>query len=138
MASPKPAKAPAATKLNPLGDLADELGALEARIDWKAVTRVDAIRRKLRDETANAPAAEAVRIAGKTHAVTLAPCGIQQIVHTAAAFKLLGVAKFRAIAKLTLTALREHLSGEQVETCIVRVQNGPRTITVAEIAPSRA
>jgi hypothetical protein len=114
--------------------LVDECGDLKKELDPLELKRkrYDAVRKTLRERYANAPADAPVTLDGQRFTLTLGEKEHETTIDTAAAFKLLGRAKFLNACKLTLTALKAVVAPDSLIALCSIERSGSRPITIAE------
>jgi hypothetical protein len=123
---------PPAAPVHPLAALVDEIGALEAALapHKPQYTRLDKLRKDLREQYAAADATMAIDIEGAEYQARLGPCGIETVVSIPKLLKLIGGKLFQKIATVSLKAIEEHCLAGTKGAVTSLEQIGPRGLKV--------
>lgn len=112
--------------------MVDEIGDLERELapHKPKITRLDNLRKKLRDEYEGQPAASAFTSDGARYAIEVGARGWQTLIDVSKLFKSVKVNDFLKMAGITLKALNSTCSPAVAASVISEAQTGPRSLVV--------
>jgi hypothetical protein len=132
------AKAPRANAVSILGQMADELGALEKELaPWAPkIARVELLRKSIRVSAEEQPPEKEYQIAGARFVVVAGPKANQRSIDFPALLKRISARTFAAFATCTLTALEQNVASELFAAVVKTAPTGPRPLKTFERAAS--
>lgn len=124
------------SKSDPIPAIVDELGALELELAplKPKIARLELLKKALRANYADSPAAESFLAEGDRFAVAVGERGMESAVNNIKLFQSIGVKPFVSLAHFTLKALEGQIEPSVMLAVVTKEQTGTRTLKVVEKA----
>lgn len=126
----------ATLKSDSLALLIDEYGVLKealAAVEDKR-QRAEVVRGLILVKVGAFPDADAKTVEGVSHSCLITPRKMENEVNVSKAYKRLGPLQFLAVCKVSLTALKNLIPGNEAAKFVESTQTGPRVLTVTRKA----